>query len=284
VADVVAWTSERLDDLVALVEASLLDEAVSPDELLAAAWDRPGFVAGDADGDGAVVARVADASPQPVVDLVLLAVHPGARRLGSGGRLLAEAELWARAQGAAELRIGGPVGSGPWPGIDVRTMPGMLCLAEANGFEPTGAAVNLSVPATFRSDPPDGIVIRRVLDAGDETAVRRVLERGAEFGPWRDAVARSIEHGACLAAFDGVDALGFASHSIDRAGWLGPMGTVAEHRGRGLGAALLGAVARDLMVAGLRDVQVVGADRVRLFVRAGGAVSRVFRTYRKSLT
>ena len=51
-----------------------------------------------------------------------------------------------------------------------------------------------------------------------------------------------------------LSAVGFASHSVDRAGWLGPMGTAAAHRRRGIGAALRRAVARDLTVASRPDV------------------------------
>jgi hypothetical protein len=41
-------------------------------------------------------------------------------------------------------------------------------------------------------------------------------------------------------------------------------------------------VAKDLMVANFRDVEVAGVDGVRLFVGAGGSVSRVFRTFTRS--
>ena len=218
----------------------------------------------------------------PVAHLVVLAVHPGARRLGMGRRLLAATETWARDEGATELVIGGPVGVALWPGVDVRTMPAMLCLAEASGYEVAAAPMNLSFPATFRAAAPDGVAVRRVLEAEDEVTVGHLI--AAEFPEWSEVVARSIEHGACLVAFDGGAAVGVVVHSVDRAGWLGPVGTAVGARGRGIGAALVGAVAQDLMVAGLRDVQVVGAERVGLFVRAGGAVSRVFRTYRRSLT
>jgi hypothetical protein len=114
----------------------------------------------------------------------------------------------------------------------------------------------------------------------------------AERPGWLGPVRRSIDHGSCLAAFErppgGVVtstpvALGFASHSVDRAGWLGPMATASTHRRRGIGAALLGEVARDLMIANFRDVEVTGAAEVRLFVRSGGSVSRVFRAFRRQL-
>jgi GNAT superfamily N-acetyltransferase len=176
-----------------------------------------------------------------------------------------------------------------WPGIDVHAMPAMLCLVEAKGFRASGTHLHLSLPVSFRAGVPDGVVIRRVIDAGDEQAVLALVQ--AERPDWMSPVRRSIDHGSCLAAFERLDAsaiappvaIGFASHSIDRAGWLGPMATAPAHRRRGIGRALLGEVARDLMIANFRDVEVTGADQVRLFVHAGGSVSRVFRSFRRQL-
>jgi len=234
-------------------------------------------------GDGVVVARLdgSAAAGGAIARVVLLAVHPGRRRLGCGSQLLGTAEAWARDAGATELQIGGPVGTGLWPGVDVRSMSAMLCLVESAGFVATGAAINLSLPATFRAEPPAGIDVRRVLEPDDVRGVRNLVD--AELPAWRGAVDRSIEHGACLAAVDGPTVVASPCTRSTAPVGRDRSATAAAHRDRGIGTALLGAVAKDLMVAGLRDVQVVGAERVGLFVRAGGAVSRVFRTYAKPL-
>jgi GNAT superfamily N-acetyltransferase len=284
------WANDRLDDLVALVDEAVPHERLTPDELLAVAWDEPGLVAGTADGSAVVVASCVPDDPgdddrdhgHAVGSLHLLAVHPGERRLGIGRALLGAAEDWAAAAGARAVVVGPAHEPALWPGVDVHRMPAMLCLLEAAGYRTTGARCNLSVPVTYRADPPDGVAIRRVIEPADEAAVRAFV--ADEFPRWTAPVARSIDHGSCLAArLDDGDVVGFASHSVDRAGWLGPMGTAVAHRHRGIGAALLGAVAQDLMVANLRDLDITGADAVGLFVRAGGAVSRVFRTYRRDL-
>jgi GNAT superfamily N-acetyltransferase len=307
VIEVEQWASDRLDDLVALVEAAMPKEHVSPDELLAVAWEQPGLVAGTPDGDAAVVVASGLGARRDSVSIELLAVHPGGRRRGVATALLDVAEAWAVDHGATELRIGaggpevdaagcggvvGRDGLAPrslWPGVDVHAMPAMLCLAEARGYRADGTRLHLSVPVTFRADPPEGVVVRRVITDADE---RSVLALVADERPaWREPVRRSIDHGSCLGALvvpaGGDDespvAVGFASHSVDRAGWLGPMGTAAGHRRRGIGSALLSEVARDLMVANFRDMEVTGAEQVRLFVAAGGAVSRVFRTWRHDL-
>jgi mycothiol synthase len=101
---------------------------------------------------------------------------------------------------------------------------------------------------------------------------------------WLDEQRRATEQGTCLAAFDHEDgqAVGFACHSVNRGGWFGPTGTVPDHRGRGIGHALLSEVCRDLMVAGYRDVEICWIGPFRFYATAGGAMSRTFRTFRRA--
>jgi hypothetical protein len=92
---------------------------------------------------------------------------------------------------------------------------------------------------------------------------------------------RAVEHGSChLAWADGDGAVvGFGCHSVNRLGWLGPMGTDPDRRHGGTGNALLGAIATDLMAAGLSSVEVSWVGPVGFYANAAGAsVSRTFRT------
>jgi GNAT superfamily N-acetyltransferase len=274
------WGPERSGDLAALTDDAMADESLSVDELLACCWDDPGIVLATTDGDGAVSAVVRRWGDYVVGYVKLLAVQPGARRAGLGRAALTAAEQWAWDQGAAEVHLGGSAPFYLWPGVDVRALA-MLCLAESAGYEPTGAALDMSVPATFRAPVPSGLEIRRVLDERDVVAVEAMI--APVWPEWLAETGRAIEQGTCLATFDPTGApTAFACHSVNRAAWFGPTGTDPARRHEGAGLALLGEVGKDLMVAGYRDVEICWIGPVGFYAAAGGAVSRVFRTLRKA--
>ncbi len=280
------WGVERAEDLAALARDALPDEHLTLDELLSCCWDAGGTVLGLSDGAGAVAAVAQPAGEHPVAFVQLLAVHPGARGEGRGRRLLEAAHEWAfEGAGATAVRVAGAAPFYLWPGVDVR-FTRALCLVEAAGYRPDGAELNMSYPSSFRAPPPDGVVVRRVLEDADRDAV---LALCAEHWPhWVAETRRGIEHGACHGAFveaspDGGEAGGasvaFVCHSVNRGGWLGPMATDPGRRRSGIGRALLSAVAADLRPAGYADVEVAWVGPVGFYARAAGAaVSRVFRT------
>jgi GNAT superfamily N-acetyltransferase len=295
-----SWGVDRAAELAALVDAALPGEELSEDELIACCWEDPaapeptgagdaagagrgtgagsgeaGVVLGLADGSGAVAAVWRPPGPgvaRPGAYVKVLAVHPDARRSGRGHTLLAAAESWAWDHGAAELRLAGSPPFYLWPGVDATALAAR-CLAESRGYVEVGSGVNLRLPVAFRAPTPAGVALRRVVDDDDAAA------------EWLAELRRGIEHGCCLGAFvTGHDqpepspgsAVGFACHSVSRAGWLGPMGTDARWRGAGVGRALLGAVCRDLMVAEFTAVEVCWAGPLRFYAGAGAAVGRSF--------
>jgi GNAT superfamily N-acetyltransferase len=296
------WGRDRVDDLVRLTDAAMPSEGLSRDELLACCWDDPGAVlaAGRSNGsdrsrpadgrDGATVvfdgtagaaAAVVRRSGDRAVGFVkLLAVHPGARRLGHGLALLRAVEDWAWDEGASELHLAGSAPFYLWPGIDVRATA-MQCLVEVAGYEQTGVAFDMSLPTTFRRPIPEVVDIRRVLDEGDVGSVDALVDR--EWPEWLAEQRRASEQGTCLAAFDRTTGapVAFACHSVNRAGWFGPTATTTDHRHQGIGHALLSEVCRDLMVAGYADVEIAWIGPFGFYARAGGAMSRVFRTFRR---
>lgn len=274
------WGPGRAAELAALVEAAMPHEELTDDELLACCWDDPGIVLGTPDVDGAVSAVVRAWGEQRVGFVRLLAVHPGARRQGRGRALLAAAEEWLREQDVSELRWGASAPFYLWPGVDVRATAA-LCLAEEAGYYAAGAELNLSCPTTFRAAPPEDVLVRRALDDADAEPL--VAFAASEWSAWEPELRRGIEQGGAFGAYTESGAvLGFACHSVNRAGWIGPMATdVAAQRG-GIGSALLGALCRDLMVAGRRDAEIAWVGPIGFYARtAGAAVSRVFRTYVK---
>jgi GNAT superfamily N-acetyltransferase len=274
------WGRDRAGDLEALCAAALGDEELSADELLATCWDGAdaSVVLGPDDGSAAVAACAHDHGPRRVGFVQLLAVHPDARRRGTGRALLDAAHRWLfDEQGVAEIRAGAGAPFYLWPGVDVAHTEA-LCLFEAAGYFVTGGEVNMACPTSFRAAPPDGVTVRRAIDDDVVDSVLALVRR--DWPWWEDEVARAIEHGCCHAAVDaGGRAVGFACHSVNRAGWVGPMGTEPARQAGGVGAALLGQVCRDLMTAELDTAEIAWVGPIGFYAKAAGAtVSRSFRS------
>ena len=274
------WGPERIGDLVSLTDAALADEHLTADELLTCCWEDAGVVLGTDDGSAAVSVVVRGAGQLAAAFVKLVVVHPDRRRQGLGRSLLRAAEGWAWDRGAADLHLSGSAPAYLWPGVDVR-FTAMLCLAEADGYEDTGAAFDMSVPAAFRHPAPDGVELRRTLSDEDVGAVDAFVAR--EWPNWVAEQRRAVEQGTCLAAFDSStgEAVAFACHSVNRAGWFGPTGTAPAHRHRSIGLALLGEVCTDLMVAGFSDVEICWIGPIGFYAAAGGVISRCYRTSRR---
>ncbi len=290
------WGRERAGELAALVAAALPAEDLSRDELLACCWDDPepggaeiGTVLATDDGTGVVSAVIRAWGEAPdqlrIAYIKVIVVHPDARRSGHGYALLEAAEAWAWEHGATEMHLSGSAPFYLWPGVDA-TATEMLCLAEARGYAPTASDVNMALTTEFRGADPDGVTIRRVVTDDDIARLDELLAR--EWPEWIPETHRAIEHGCCHAAWvapptgDGPDeVIGFACHSVNRAGWLGPMGTDPARRAAGVGSALLGQVCRDLMIAEYPHTEISWVGPVRFYAKNGATVSRVFRQYRK---
>ena len=269
------WGADRADDLVGLFAEAFPAETLSFEEVVACCWDDLGAVLGFDDGECAVsvVARGEHGFVKA------LAVSPLARGERRGRALLDAGEEWLFDNGCTSI-VPGP--SAPfylWPGVDVRWTRA-LCLFESAGYVPVGANLNMSCPSTFRARPPDGVEVRRVLHAGDVDAT---LEFCSTHWPeWVAETRRGIDHGAAFAAVDvgrsDGDVIGFACHSVNRTGWLGPMATDPVRQRGGVGSSLLSAICADVAELGRADVEIAWVGPVRFYARAAGAaVSRTFR-------
>lgn len=274
------WDRDEAATLASIVDESLPSEGLSEDELVAVAWEDvdPTVVVGAADGGGASVGVVHEVGGRRVGFVQLVAVRPSARRQGLGRALVDAVAAWAvDEQGASTLAVGGAAPFYVWPGVDVRATAA-LCLFEALGFRPRGAEVNMSYPTSHRAPASEGVVLRRALEEGDVAAGLAFVAR--HWPNWVAETRRAVEHGSCHLAFaDDGAVIGFGCHSVNRLGWLGPMGTDPVRRHGGTGNALLGAIATDLMAAGLSTVEVAWVGPVGFYAKAAGAsVSRTFRT------
>ena len=210
----------------------------------------------------------------------LLVVDRASRRHGHGRALLAAAEQWAWDSGATELHLSGSAPAYLWPGVDVRATA-MLCLAEAAGYDETGAAFDMSVPAAFRQPVPEGVEIRRTLADTDAAAVDALVERRVAQLGRRAATGRRAGH-----------VPGRVRRGERRRGRvrlpLGEPGRLVRPDGHGtLAPPPLDRprpARRGLhrpQVAGFTDVEICWIGPVGFYAAAGGSISRTYRTYRR---
>jgi mycothiol synthase len=268
-----SWGPERLGEVVAVVDAALGAERLTDDELGTILFDDPDpAVVLGIDGVG-VAAAVVRRPPQgpPAVHVQLVAVVPGEQRAGHGGALLRAVHRWAFDEhGAAAVVAGGGAPFCLWPGVDVHAT-GAQCLFESLGYEQERAYLGLTFPSRFRAPLPGGVDVRRVLtDADAETTLAFVARHWPH---WVAECRRGIEHAACLVALAADVVVGFGCHSVNRLGVLGPIGTDPAWRGRGVGGAVMSAIATDVMAAGFEHVQVSWPGPYRFYAKAAGATT-----------
>lgn len=223
----------------------------------------------------------------------LLAVAAGARRRGTGRRLIAEAETRLARLGARQVVLAGNPPVHLWPGVDPRYTP-MALLAENAGYQRHDEAVDMAIDlddALLVTEPDErrlaaaGITVRRA--SGDEAAAVVAWLRAGPWGhsAWPDEVAAALARdpvGCHLAERDGY--LGFACHGAVRRGWFGPMGTLDAARGHGIGTVLLNRCLADMAAAGLRTARIGWVGPIRFYADVLGArIERVYWRFSKEL-
>lgn len=213
--------------------------------------------------------------------LRVLAVDPAARKNGVGTALLDEVIGRARAAGATRLRAADQAGNYLAPGVDARDDETIAWL-QRRGFVPGPTYENLRVslkdnPLVSEARAAEaaaacaGYTIRRAT-AEDRAPLRAMV--GIRFAPaWAHEVDRGDVHVAVEDASGKLVA--FAAHDGNNRGlgWFGPAGTLEEHRGKGLGAALLLPCLLDVAAAG-HDTGVIAWIGPRAFYeKTAGAVT-----------
>lgn len=270
---------ERAADVGGIVGRALPDEQLAEDDLAVCLWDGtdPAIVMASAGGEGVAAAVVRTVGQQRFGAVQLIAVLPAVRRRGIGRALLERVREWAFDEhDACALYAGGGTPFYLWPGVDVRATPA-LCFFERLGFAPLGAALNMTFSSRYRAAVPDGLIVRRAEQKYDVEACLAFVAR--HWPQWVPEARRAVERGSCLVGVDSNDAdvVGFVCHSVNRKGWLGPMGTDPERRRAGLGKALLGAVAADVETAGGPSVEVSWLGPMGFYANGAGAtMSRAF--------
>lgn len=221
--------------------------------------------------------------------LRLLCVHPDERRRGIAQSLLNEVEARARASHQAQLRTGDQPGNYLAPGIDLRNEETIVFLAR-RGYREVARYENLAVPlvdnprvslersrALAETARRRGYQIRRA--EPDDTVALLAFASNAFAPAWAFEVARALEtdppgvHIAIHVATGVIVA--FACHDGNNRGlgWFGPAGTAPEHRGQGLGQALLIPCLVDVAAAGRTEGVIAWIGPRAFYESVAGATS-----------
>lgn len=223
----------------------------------------------------------------------LVATHPEHQRRGHARRLLDELERRFAAAGARSVHVSF---SHRYfvPGVDLRHSKA-LCLFDRRDYPRVWMTYNLDVDLTRRSFDPapaqarlarEGITVRR-LDRADRDAFSRYMRERWSTG-WTFEALQCLDDGrdpvpGHVALLDG-EIVGFSVYDISRPGWLGPIGTNAEMRGRDVGSALLHACLYDWQLQGRHRGEIAGIGPLYFYVTSCDAViGRAFQIYVKEL-
>jgi len=291
-------TTEDLPELLALCSAAL-----PLDPFTAALLERriyrddrydPQLVFGLHHG-GRLVGAVAGVVRQDPDDtrcgwMKLLAVDPAHLLHGIGRQLVMTLETLFQRRGATRMDTVGHPGYF-WPGVDVRYTPA-CCLLEKLGFTEHRYLVNMTVDLTSYTFDEDAWSKR--LAAGGYTLVRAegttmpdIADLIARHWPlWSHEPLTALSNDPvsmfCIRQADRVVA--YAAYDIEMfPGTFGSIGTDPQHRGSGLGAALLHACLADMRRKGYRRAEIPWVGPVAFYAKHGAVISRVFRDYRKTL-
>ena len=224
----------------------------------------------------------------------LLVVDPAARCQGIGGALLGEAERRLAERGVREVGIMDCPHNYLMPGVDFRYTEA-YCFLHKHGYEKTHENHNLicdidpclwpQLPVQMASLAAEGLVVRRA-EAGDAPAIHALVE--AHWPGWHTEVENALANDpvSLHVTFRNGECVAFSGYQgNNRAlGWFGPMGTLPDLRGKGVGGLLLRLCLLDLARQGWRTAIIPWVGPTRFYARyAGARLDRCFYAYRKVL-
>ena len=223
-------------------------------------------------------------------NLTFIIVDADAQRSGVGAMLASTLEQRWADDGAGEVLVCGSQPPYVWPGVDLRYDPGLRFFT-GRGYHRIGDAHNMTV----RLDDADLDADSQALLADSGYVVRRLrLSDRCGFGSWmarwgagwQEEALSTLRHRpvSCHVALADGAFVGFAAYDTNRGGWFGPMGTVHEARGQGIGQTLLRRCLRDHREQGRAESEISWAGPTRFYERTVGArLGRTFRRLAKDL-
>jgi predicted N-acetyltransferase YhbS len=268
------------DALAALCAAAMPEERLTAAELGHLCFGANDH--GDRDeciGDerGAAVMQLQRNGSHVAAWLVLTVVHPEHQARGLGKALVHEVFDRARTAGAHDVLLASAIPRYIWPGVDTaNTRAGMLL--ETLEFERDWVGINMAIPTSFRKRPPGDISVEPETGSGAHDLAAEA------FPHWVPELDRAVQLGTAVAARDAQGrTIGFACHSVNRAGWIGPMAIDPSLQHGGVGSAVLGALCADLEARGVGTGEIAWVSNLRFYGKCGAQVSRVFLGGRKHL-
>ena len=225
----------------------------------------------------------------------LIVVDPTARCLGVGGALLKEMETRVLDRGVREVGIMDCPQNYFMPGVDFRYTEA-YCFLYKHGYEKIHTNHNLicdlrtdlwpQLPAQKAELALEGLNVRRAT-VEDQPAVMKLV---ADHWPgWRSEVGGAFANDpiSLHVTFRGEECVAFSGYQGNNRGlgWFGPMGTLPELRGKGVGGLLLRLCLLDLATQGWRQAIIPWVGPTRFYARyAGASLDRCFYAYRKTLS
>ena len=261
----------RLDE--ELLEEILLRDAGAPADLALAACDADELV-----GVACATVRVRPSGSCPASrdlhgHVKLLATAPGRRRQRIGTLLLSLLERRLIGLGVATIETDGAAPCYLQPGVPLRARVARA-LFEKSGYDSIEErasmitrleGLDLDTTNDVERLEHAGILVRRARSADSTRVCERVAARFS--AAWAEEVAVSIARsrpGVHLALdATGADLAGFACAGLWGRNAFGPMGTVDEKQGRGIGGVLLLRCLLDLRDCGEKDAVIswIGPER-----------------------
>jgi GNAT superfamily N-acetyltransferase len=229
------------------------------------------------DERGAAVMQVQRFGEFVAVWLVLVVVHPDHQSRGLGTELVQAVIDRATQLGAQDVLLASAIPRYLWPGVDTaNTRVGMLL--ETLGFERDWVGINMTIDTSFRRRPPAGTAVELETGSGaHDFAV-------AAYPHWVPELDRAVTLGTAVAArADDGRTIGFACHSVNRAGWIGPMATDPTRQHGGVGSAMLAGLCVDLERRGVTTGEISWVSNLGFYGKCGAQVSRVFLGGRRTL-
>lgn len=225
----------------------------------------------------------------------LMAVEKQYRQKGIAKKLYTILEKSFKKHGIKSVRFYSVPNNYFMPGIDPR-YTAAVCFAESMGFEhitqldTTNMVVSLNSQdfntEQIESDWRKKDITFKRADYNDQNAVREFMRK--YFPVWEAEVKNtfnSLPISIHLALKD-EKIVAFSAHNANNfgTGWFGPMGTIEEYRGQGLGAVLLKRCLQDIKEWELNEAIIPWVRPIRFYAREVNAViDRVFWQFEKAL-
>ena len=225
----------------------------------------------------------------------LMAVEKQYRRKGIAEKLYSTVEKSFKKRGINSVRFYSVPANYFMPGIDPR-YTSAVCFAESMGFEhisqldTTNMTVSLNSQdfntEQIESDWKKKDVTFRRADYNDYNAVIDFMREN--FPVWEAEVKNTFNSLpiSIHLAMKNETIVAFSAHNANNfgTGWFGPMGTVKEYRGHGIGAVLLKRCLQDIKEWKLDEAIIPWVRPIRFYAREVNAViNRVFWQFEKSL-